>query len=81
MAIKQVKNPFCVYEKELQKTNQKELRIEEIIKKKGDKLYVDNLLPVPVHLSTVSDVGKNDVVKKYIYNAKIGNIEDKITDN
>ena len=28
------------YEKELQKTNQKEFRIEKILKKKGDKLYV-----------------------------------------
>ena len=28
------------YEKELQKTNQKEFRIDEILKKKGDKLYV-----------------------------------------
>ena len=28
------------YEKELQKTNQQEFRIEKIIKKKGDKLYV-----------------------------------------
>ena len=28
------------YEKELQKTNQKEFRIEKIIKRKGDKLYV-----------------------------------------
>ena len=28
------------YEKELQKTNQQEFRIEEIIKKKIDKLYV-----------------------------------------
>ena len=28
------------YEKELQKTNQKEFRIEKVIKKKGDKLYV-----------------------------------------
>ena len=28
------------YEKELQKTNQKEFRIEKIPKKKGDKLYV-----------------------------------------
>ena len=28
------------YEKELQKTNQKEFRIENIIKGKGDKLYV-----------------------------------------
>ena len=28
------------YEKELQKTNQEEFRIEKIIKKKGDKIYV-----------------------------------------
>ena len=27
------------YEKELQKTDQKEFRIEEVIKKKGDVLY------------------------------------------
>ena len=29
-----------IYEKELQKTNQKEFRIEKVIKRKGDKLYV-----------------------------------------
>ena len=28
------------YEQELQKANQKELRIEKVIKRKGDKLYV-----------------------------------------
>ena len=28
------------YENELQKTNQKEFRIEKVLKKKGDKLYV-----------------------------------------
>ena len=28
------------YDKELQKTNQKEFRIEKVIKKKGEKLYV-----------------------------------------
>ena len=28
------------YEKGLQKTNQKEFRIEKVIKRKGDKLYV-----------------------------------------
>ena len=27
-------------EKELQKTNQKEFRVEKVIKRKGDKLYV-----------------------------------------
>ena len=29
-----------LYQKELQKTNQKKFRIEKVIKKKGDKLYV-----------------------------------------
>ena len=29
-----------LYEKELQKTNQKEFRIEKVIKRKDDKLYV-----------------------------------------
>ena len=28
------------YEKELQKTNQREFRIEKVIKRKGDQLYV-----------------------------------------
>ena len=28
------------YEKELQKTNQQEFRIEKVIKRNGDKLYV-----------------------------------------
>ena len=28
------------YEKELQKTNQKEFRIEKVLRKKGDQLYV-----------------------------------------
>ena len=28
------------YEKELQKINQREFRIEKVIKRKGDKLYV-----------------------------------------
>ena len=28
------------YEKELQKTNQKQFRVEIVIKRKGDKLYV-----------------------------------------
>ena len=28
------------YEKEMQKTNQEKFRIEKVIKKKGDKLYV-----------------------------------------
>ena len=34
------KNIGTFYEKELQKTNQEEFRIEKVIKKKGNKLHV-----------------------------------------
>ena len=37
-------------------------------------------MPVPVNLSKLSDVVKNDVIKKTDYNAKIGDIEGKIPD-
>ena len=50
------------------------------LKSKVDKLDVDKLLPVPVDLSKISDVVKNDVVKKDVHNAKIKDIEDKIPD-
>ena len=50
------------------------------MKSKVDKLDVDKLVPVPVDLSKLSDVVKNDAVKKDVYNAKIKNIEDKIPD-
>ena len=50
------------------------------MKNKVDKLDVDKLVPVPVDLRKLSDVVKNDVVKKDAYNAKIKNIEDKIAD-
>ena len=48
------------YENELQKTNQKKFRIEKIIKRKGNKLYVkwkgyDN--------SFNSWINKNDIIK------------------
>ena len=46
------------------------------LKSKVDKLDAD----VPVDLSKLSHVVKNDVVKKGVYNAKIKNIEDKIPD-
>ena len=50
------------------------------MKSKVDKLNVDQLVPIPVDLSIVSDVIKNYVVEKDTYNAKIKNIEDKIPD-
>ena len=50
------------------------------LKSKVDKLHIDQLVPVPVDLSKLSDVVKNDVVKKDVYHARIKNIEDKIPD-
>ena len=38
---------------------------------KVDELDVDKLVPAPVDLSQLSDVVKNDVVKKDVYDAKI----------
>ena len=50
-----------------------------ILKIKVDKLDVYKLVLVPVDLSKLSDAMENNVVKKYVYNAKIKNIEDKIS--
>ena len=50
------------------------------MKSKLDKLEVDKLIPVPVDLSKLGDVVKNDVVKKDVYYAEIATIEDKIPD-
>ena len=41
------------------------------LKSKVDKLFIDKLAPVPVDLSKLSNVIKNEVVKKNEYNAKI----------
>ena len=41
-------------------------------------LDVNKLLLVPIDLSRLSDVVKNDSLEKDVYNAKIKNIEDKI---
>ena len=50
------------------------------LKSKVDQLVVNKLIPDSVGLSKLSDVAKNGVVKKDVCNAKIKNIEDKITD-
>ena len=49
-------------------------------KSKADKLNVDKLKPVPIDLRKRSDVVKNDIIKKDVYNANTKNIEDKISD-
>ena len=48
------------------------------LKSEVDKLDIDKLVPVPVDLSKLSDVVKNDVVKKTVYDklvAKVNNID------
>ena len=48
------------------------------LKTEADKLDIDKLTPVPVDLSKLSDVVKNDVVKKTVYHtliAKVNNID------
>ena len=48
------------------------------LKTKVDKLDIDKLAPVPIDLSKLSDVVKNDVVKKTVYDkvfAKVNNID------
>ena len=40
------------------------------LKSKVDKLDIGKLAPVPVDLSKLSDVVKNNVVKKDVYNAQ-----------
>ena len=48
------------------------------LKAEKDKLDIDKLVPVPVDLSKLSDVAKNDIVKKTVYDklaAKVNNID------
>ena len=48
------------------------------LKTEVDKLDIDKSVPVPVDLSKLSDLVKNDVVKKDVYNklvAKVNNID------
>ena len=48
------------------------------LKTEVDKLEIDKLAPVPVDLNKLSDVVKNDVVKKTVYDklvAKVDNID------
>ena len=49
------------YIKDALKSNLASLKIEL------DKLNIDELVPVPVDLGKLSDVVKNDVVKKKLY--------------
>ena len=50
------------------------------LKTQVDKLDIDKLVPVPTDLSKLSNVVKNDVIKKTHYDSKITEIENKIPD-
>ena len=45
------------------------------LKTEVDKLDIDKLVPVPVDLSKLSDVVKNDVVKKAEYDKLVGKVD------
>ena len=48
------------------------------LKTEVDKLDIDKLAPVPIHLSKLSDVVKNDVLKKTVHDklvAKVNSID------
>ena len=50
------------------------------LKSNVDKLDVDKFINIPTNLSKLSDAVKNDVIKKYVYNANIKTIEDSLPD-
>ena len=51
------------------KTNSANLKTEV------DKLDIDKLAPVPVDLSKLSDVVKNDVIKKTVYDKSVAKVD------
>ena len=51
------------------------------LKTEVDKLDIDKLVPVPVDLSKLSDVLRNDVVKKTEYNKLVTKFDNIVTTN
>ena len=51
------------------------------LKTEVDKLDIDKLVPVPVDLSKLSDVVKNDVVKKIVYDKLVAKVNNVVTSN
>ena len=51
------------------------------LKTKVDKLNIDKLAPLPVDLSKISEVVKNDVVKKTEYNKLVTKVDHIDTTN
>ena len=46
-----------------------------------DQLDIDKLVPVPVDLSKLSDLAKNAVVKKIVYDKLVAKVDNKDTSN
>ena len=44
------------------------------LKTEVDKLDIDKLVPVPVNISKLSDVVKNDVAKKTVYDKLVAKV-------
>ena len=51
------------------------------LKTEVDKLDIYKLMPIPIDLSKLSDVVKNDVVKKTEYNKLVTNVDNTDTTN
>ena len=51
------------------------------LKTEVDKLDIDKLAPVPVDLSKLSDVVKNDVVQKVVYDKLVGKVNNVDTND
>ena len=49
------------------------------LKTEVDKLDIDKLVPVPVDLSKLSDVVKNDVVKKTVFDKLLAKVKSIVT--
>ena len=49
------------------------------LKTEFDKLDIDKLVPVPVDLSKLSDIVKNDVVKKDVYDKLVAKVNNNDT--
>ena len=64
------------YEKELQKTNQAEFRVEKVIKKKGDKLYV-KMKGHENSFNSCIDKTRYHYIKKWVITQNLVRVETK----
>ena len=70
----QQKQTLKIFHMLILSTKQKQTNLASL-KTEVDKLDVDKLVSIPVDLSKLSDLVKNDIVKKDEYNKLVANIE------